>query len=579
MMDGAAPVSMSHAGPPYRPDIDGLRAIAITPVIIFHLAPGWLPGGFIGVDVFFVISGFLITRIVVGGLEHGTFGLAGFYARRIRRIFPALILLLAALWAFGWKYMLPEDFAELGRQIAAGAAFASNLLTLSEVGYFDAPAATKPLLHLWSLGVEEQFYLTIPLMLMATLKWRSSMPWVLGVTALLSFASNVVLIRYNQSAAFYLPFTRFWELLAGGGLSYAALHCPERITRLQREPISVAGLILIGGAAFLTPAPDFPGWWAIPPVLGSVLVIAAGPDRLVNRMLSWRPVVAIGLVSYPLYLWHWPVIVLMRDDAALKGRWAVALSLILAAGTYLLIERPVRSFRLPRVAITSLASMLVVATLGAAAVHTDGLPDRYDPPIPAVFLPVPQPAYYPPGNENGNVSGPKILLWGDSHADQLHLGFMAARDARPMRLYHQSFGADCTPMRSRPESALRRCADTIDLIEGQIASLQPDIVIIACYWPYYDHIEGLSEPLTFLQHLGIKHIFIVGPVPRWPKPLRKVLIDAYLNNSPRNGVPERLDTFVRIALPLAAWCGSATNPATSCSSTTTISARRDHCIS
>jgi peptidoglycan/LPS O-acetylase OafA/YrhL len=539
---------MSQVVPPYRPDVDGLRAIAITSVIVFHVARAWLPGGFIGVDVFFVISGFLIIRIIVGGLEQGLFSLAGFYARRIRRIFPALILVLAAVWTFGWKYMLPEDFAELGRQIVAGAAFASNLLNLSEAGYFDAPAATKPLLHLWSLGIEEQFYLTIPLMLMAAWKWRISIPWVLGVVALSSLASNIVLIRYSQPVAFYLPFTRFWELLAGGGLSYAALHYPGRITKLQSEALSVTGLIFIGGAALLTPASSFPGWWAVPAVLGSVLVIAAGKDTVVNRALSWRPVVAVGLISYPLYLWHWPVIVLMHDDTNFKGRWLVLLSLTLAAGTYFFIERPVRSFRLPRVAITSLATMLVVAVLAAAVVHTDGLPDRYSRAIPAVFLAVPQPAYYPPGYQNGkgNISGPKILLWGDSHADQLNLGFIAVRDRRPIRLYNANFGADCTPMRTRPEITLRRCADLINSIEGQIASLQPDIVIIACYWPYQDRIEGLSESLAFLQQLGVKHLFVVGPVPRWNKALRLMLFDAYLKN-PEQGVPVRMDSYVRIA--------------------------------
>jgi peptidoglycan/LPS O-acetylase OafA/YrhL len=247
----------------YRPDIDGLRAVAIAAVFVFHAKPQLLRGGFIGVDVFFVISGFLIIRLILEGLETNTFSLAGFYARRIRRIFPALILVLAAIWALGWHFMLPEDFLELGKQIFAGAAFSSNLLTYSQVGYFDAPAITKPFLHLWSLGVEEQFYLVTPLALMALARWRLSVPWVLAVGALVSFTINVVWVRYDQAAAFYLPFSRFWKLLVGGGLAYAALHLPERLLKLEHWAVSLAGLLLIGGSALVTPFAMFPGWWQL----------------------------------------------------------------------------------------------------------------------------------------------------------------------------------------------------------------------------------------------------------------------------------------------------------------------------
>ena len=154
-----------------------------------------------------------------------------------------MIFVLAAVWALGWHFMLPEDFQELGKQIFAAAAFGSNLLTYSQVGYFDAPAITKPLLHLWSLGVEEQFYLLTPLALMAAVRWRYSMPWILAVGAVVSFAINIVLVRYDQAAAFYLPFTRFWELLVGGGLAYAAIHFPERLRRLQHWVVSLLGLL------------------------------------------------------------------------------------------------------------------------------------------------------------------------------------------------------------------------------------------------------------------------------------------------------------------------------------------------
>jgi peptidoglycan/LPS O-acetylase OafA/YrhL len=278
----------------YRPDIDGLRAVAIAAVFVFHANHDYLPGGFVGVDVFFVISGFLIIRIILDGLETKSFSLSGFYAKRIRRIFPALAVVLAAVWLLGWYFMLPEDFLELGKQVLAGAAFSSNLLTYSQVGYFDAPAITKPFLHLWSLGVEEQFYLVMPLALIAASRWRLSMPLFLSVSAAISFAINIILVRYDQGAAFYLPFGRFWELLVGGGLAYAALHLPERLDRLRHWSVSLAGLVLIVGAALLTPYTLFPGWWAVPPVLGSALVIAAGPGAAVNRRSAIPCICGIG---------------------------------------------------------------------------------------------------------------------------------------------------------------------------------------------------------------------------------------------------------------------------------------------
>jgi peptidoglycan/LPS O-acetylase OafA/YrhL len=528
----------------YRADIDGLRAVAITLVIFFHFQPNLIPAGFVGVDVFFVISGFLIIGIIVEELERGTFSLTGFYARRIRRIFPALIVVLVVVWGIGCYRYLPEDFIELGRQILAGAAFSSNLLNFSEAGYFDAPAAAKPLLHLWSLGVEEQFYLAMPLLLIFAVKWRVSIPWGLVLIAALSLAGSIVLVHYSQPAAFYLPFTRFWELLVGGYLAYARAHWSWPTKRLRRDPISVIGAVLIGAGAFLSPRATFPGWWAVLPVLGSALIIAAGPGTTINKALSSRPAVGLGLISYPLYLWHWPLLVLLQSPGS-KGRWVIALSGVLAAGTYLLIERPIRSRRLSTAVIASSIGMAAVVLLGGIAVLTDGLPGRYGLPIPAVFLHVPQPNFYPPDYEAGNIAGPKILLWGDSHADQLNLGFMAVRETRPLRLYHENFGADCTPIHSQPET--RRCTGLLTSIKQNVAAIQPDIVIISALWSLYAplNLEGLADLLTFSKKIGAQHVFVIGPEPRWARPLRVELANAYLKD-PQNGVPQRLSSFVRL---------------------------------
>lgn len=531
----------------YRPDIDGLRAVAVAAVFVFHANHDYLPGGFIGVDVFFVISGFLIIRIILDGLETKTFNLAGFYARRIRRIFPALIVALAAVWWLGWYFMLPEDFLELGKQVLAGAAFSSNLLTYSQVGYFDAPAITKPLLHLWSLGVEEQFYLVMPLALIAAFYWRLSMPMFLSVAASLSLAINVILVRFDQSAAFYLPFGRFWELLVGGGLAYASLHLPECLARLRHWSVSFAGLALIAGAALLTPFALFPGWWAVPPVLGSALVIAAGPSAAGNRILASPPLVAIGLISYPLYLWHWLLLVLMLEYFPLsRGAFLflLAVSLALAAGTYLFVERPVRRIQLRSAALGSAAMMAVVGAIGSVAVLTTGLPKRFNPPLPAILLPTSVPQF--PGAEvwAGNKAGPKILLWGDSHAGHLIPGFVSLREATPLRIYSESF-SDCPPTRAHPGSMRQHCVEEIESIERRVAALQPDVAILASYWPYQDRLEGLSEPLAFLRGIHVSRIVVMGYVPRWPKELRKVVVRAYLKN-PLQSIPERLTNFVPV---------------------------------
>ena len=528
----------------YRPDIDGLRAIAITLVVIFHLQPNLIPAGFVGVDVFFVISGFLIIGIIVNALEQESFSLAGFYARRIRRIFPALIIVLLTVWIIGWNRFLPEDFAELGRQILAGAAFSSNILNYSEAGYFDAPAASKPLLHLWSLGVEEQFYLAMPLMLILIVRRRLSIPWTLGLTVALSFGASIVLMHYSQPAAFYLPFTRVWELMVGGLLAYAALHWPRLSKRLQREAYPALGIVLIIAGAYLSPTAAFPGWWAVLPVLGSALVIAAGPGKTVNLILSCRTAVALGLISYPLYLWHWPLLVLLQSPGS-KGRWVVVLSVALAVATYLLVERPLRSLRLPRVAASGLGAMTVVALLAGTVIGTDGLPDRYNPSIPPLFLRVPRPDFYPPDYQAGNVAGPKILLWGDSHADHLNPGFLSIRSTRSISLFHESFGADCAPIRNQTET--RRCTNLLRSIKQSVAAIRPDIAVISALWSIYSpfNAEGLAELLAFSRQIGCKHIFVIGPEPRWAQPLRNELASAYLKN-PQNGVPLRMSTFLRI---------------------------------
>lgn len=339
----------------YRPDIDGLRAIAVISVVLYHVFPSYLPGGFVGVDIFFVISGFLISGIIYDDLSNGCFSLINFYVRRIRRIFPALILTLSATLAFGCFALFPNELQELSKHILGGASFISNLILWHESGYFDRASELKPLLHLWSLGVEEQFYIFWPLLL--RLSWRR-VPMMVIVTLLFatSFFVNVAMVENNHNAAFYSPLSRLWELAAGAILAQL-VRMPywKRVTlhidqcRWVRNVISAAGFGIIAAALGCIDQKDFfPGWWAMLPVMGAVLIIGAGGSPYLNRTLLSNPIpVWFGRISFPLYLWHWPLLAYARIVTSglplAEIRVAVVLtSIVLAALTTLLIESHLR---------------------------------------------------------------------------------------------------------------------------------------------------------------------------------------------------------------------------------------------
>lgn len=380
--------------PAYRPDIDGLRAIAVLAVVLFHAFPALLPGGFIGVDIFFIISGYLIGRIIMGEMAEQRFSFARFYGRRIRRIFPALTLVLISCSVAGWFVLFADEFKMLGRHLVAGAGFVSNLLLWSEVGYFDTAADTKPLLHLWSLGIEEQFYIFWPILLLLAQRWRqSAWRWALLLGGL-SFLLNVALVHRYPTATFYSPASRVWELLMGSLLAYLTLHGQTLSGLLRGQPspaaplsaqranlYSVLGMaLLVAGLVWITRARAFPGWWALLPTSGALLLIAAGPQAFCNRyLLAQRPLVWIGLISYPLYLWHWPLLsfahILHAAQPAPEIRAAaVLLALMLAWLTYRLVERPLRSGRHTVAALSVV--MTLVALAGGWLASQAGLPQR-----------------------------------------------------------------------------------------------------------------------------------------------------------------------------------------------------------
>ena len=358
--------------PKYRPDIDGLRAIAVLSVVAFHVSPSWAKGGFIGVDIFFVISGFLISGIIYENLDKGEFSFREFYARRIRRIFPALIVVMTACFVFGRFSLLTDEYKQLGKHIAGGATFISNLLLWQESGYFDSSAASKPLLHLWSLGIEEQFYIIWPLLLWFTWRRKINFFAVTLAIAVGSFYLNIKGIKHDAVATFYSPSTRFWELMCGGLLAWVTIYKKASIAviKLKVDHIiastiyrnkevekgktlanlsAFAGLALLAfGFEKITKDFTFPGAWALVPVCAAVLIISAGPTAWINRhILSAKLVVWFGLISYPLYLWHWPLLSFARIiEGTVPNRSiriaAVVIAIVLAWLTMKWIEKPFR---------------------------------------------------------------------------------------------------------------------------------------------------------------------------------------------------------------------------------------------
>ncbi len=376
-------------------------------MVLFHAFPKLLKGGFIGVDIFFVISGYLITTIILENLESGNFSFKEFYARRIRRIFPALILVLLASTILGWVYLLATQYQQLGKHIAAGAAFLSNFILWSEAGYFDNAAKMKPLLHLWSLGIEEQFYIIWPFIVWLT--WKLKFNIIIMLLAVIgpSFILNLYIVTDDQVAAFYSPQTRFWELLCGGllaSLNFYKIDVQNKIAPILGKALeqnkhtlrlkqtdnllpnvlaSLAMLLLILGLIHIRKTVDFPGTWALLPVMSAMLFILAGPTAYINRkILANKICVWFGLISFPLYLWHWLLISFAHiiepgHLSNLKLLSLVAVSILLSWGTYIFAEKPVRFGNHKSLKTgTLIIGMIIIGGLGYIIHADNGYPLR-----------------------------------------------------------------------------------------------------------------------------------------------------------------------------------------------------------
>lgn len=488
--------------PKYRPEIDGLRAIAILSVVFFHAFPDLLPGGFIGVDVFFVISGFLISSIVFSSLERDRFSLYEFYVRRVRRIFPALIFVLLVSLVTAWWVLFPDEFKLLTKHTAAGVGFVQNFVLWRESGYFDTAAEAKPLLHLWSLAIEEQFYIFWPLLLAFVWKRHWSFLRITAVIAAFSFSLNLYLLRGGHpTEAFFLPHARFWELMIGGILAYITLHRPRMIAPYQNAQATLGLVLICAGLLLLNKGRDFPGWWALLPTLGSFFIISAGPGAWLNiKLLANRPMVAIGLISYPLYLWHWPILAYLRityvEITPAAKLSALLTAFLLAWVTYYFIERPIRLKADKRKSFIALAVTLALIGICAETLHkqdtlvqprlaalgTEFLYDRSK----LGYLDCTDQALRDAGlGYCSRTSSEPIdaVLIGDSHADDKYYGIAKLdHDRNWMLIGHHS----CPPVLGiNVETTVKDCKKKFEEVYAWIA-LHPEVktVVLAYFGSY-----------------------------------------------------------------------------------------------
>jgi len=560
----------------YRPDIDGLRAVAVLSVLAFHVELTRFAGGFVGVDVFFVISGYLISSIVFSEIATSRFSLRNFYERRVRRIVPALFAMLAVFIVFAYVCLLPSELVDFAKSLLAATASASNFYFWRHSGYFDVPMS-HPLLHTWSLAVEEQFYITFPLFLVLVRRFfPKRLPLSVVILFFASLLASAIVVSRDPSTAFYMPYTRAWELLLGTILSLGIF--PRLQSPWLRNLATFAGLAMIAfSVLFFSSSTPFPGLSALLPCVGSSLIIGAGEEgsSLVGAFLSWRPLVFIGLISYSLYLWHWPVIVLQHlgvliGVSALTSHhhwlWLTArrfdiafelvLSFFLAILSWKFVELPFRSGRLrlsgsPLFALTGAVILLVVAVSGWT-VLAGGFTGRF--PVDAVhvasrlsegeeyqarrtgtcFIEPDLPDLH---FENYNystclsqdVDKKNYLVLGDSHSAML---WSALSSLLPNAHVMQASSSACAPVLQ--PSGSPDCRKMMTYIFQTYLPAHPvqGLLLIARWLP--KDLDQLNATIAWaMQHQVPVTVF--GPVPEYDGPLPRLLAYSIAWNKP--GLP------------------------------------------
>jgi peptidoglycan/LPS O-acetylase OafA/YrhL len=514
--------ALGHA---YRGDVDGLRAVAILSVLVYHAFPDVLAGGFIGVDIFFVISGFLITGIIIESIDAGRFSIADFYVRRVRRIFPALAVVLAACLAVGWFALLPHDFELLGKHVAGGAGFISNLVLWRESGYFDVDAELKPLLHLWSLGIEEQYYLAWPLLLLLVRRLRLGVAGMVAAIGLTSFALNIALVDSRPVDAFYLPFTRIWELMIGSAI--ALWRHDRRVNEAGDDDspwmsaLAFIGVIAIACAlVLLNPDRAFPGWWALLVTGGTAAIIVAGPRSWLNRiLLASRPMVFVGLISYPLYLWHWPLLafanITHRTPSVTYRLAALGVSFGLAWLTYRVVEIPIRrsgsALRSRHLAIALAGLVAVIGAVGLAS-RWEWIPSKSaaDPQLAAIAEAAGDWRYPSDRVIPGTAPG-TVLFIGDSHLQHYFAGLERFAETSSSLRHTIEFktSAGCAPIPKIERKGKMLCATFMKAALERARRGDVGTVVIAGSWfgfsrrqDYYAADEFDGPPIQLMEPQG-----------------------------------------------------------------------------
>lgn len=535
----------------WRPDIQGLRGVAVLSVLIYHAVPLVLPGGFVGVDVFFVVSGYVVGRLLITELAAGRFDYLRFYSRRVRRIFPALAIVLLASLVAGQILLGREDMTMLSQQVAATAVFLANFLAWAQSGYFDQDAAYRPLIHLWSLGVEEQFYAVLPACVALCWKFRRfNAERMLWVAAAISLAFCVWLTAVDGYAAFYLPLTRFWELLAG--LLLAWREYEGRPLPAEPNLLAVSGAGLLAGSLFLlAESQSFPGWQAVIPVGSTLLIISAGPKTFVSRyVLSSRPLNWLGAISYAAYLWHWPLLVfsrflLGRDLTDVQSIGVTFGALLAAWATTRYVETPFRFGVLSR---GNRGVLLLVAIVLSAGALASLMPQFSRTDVSSPELKNLETYRAPDGDiwregENcfvnlnaetdfgatctgyGSEADPLIALWGDSMAAHLWPGINKVASEYRWRVAQLTVSL-CPPLLAGADHANNKCRAMRKRAISVLNSIAPHTVVLAGSWTRYDPkvvSEEIMPTVEMLKTAGVQRVILVGPVPIWRPTLARAL--------------------------------------------------------